>query len=145
MTFLYPSHTALFKKIRSYAVALFLVCAMIVPFSAPIALASTLQGDVTSQLTTTGNAVYNTIPVSLGATVGNIIKALLGLLGVIAVILIIYAGVLWMTAQGESEKVDKAKDILREAIIGLVIIFLAYGIASFAVNAIVTTSGATGP
>ena len=64
-------------------------------------------------------------------TIGNIIKTLIGLTGVIFVILLIYAGFLWMTAGGDSKKVDKSKNIIRNCIIGLVIIVLAYAITSF--------------
>ena len=63
---------------------------------------------------------------------------MLGLLGIIAVVLIIYAGFLWMTARGESAQVDKAKDILKNALIGLIIITMAYGITAFVLNAIKT-------
>ncbi len=74
---------------------------------------------------------------SLPVLVGRIIRTLLGLLGIIFVVLMVYAGFLWMTARGESDPVDKAKDIIRNAIIGLVLIFLAYAITGFVVNAVV--------
>jgi len=61
----------------------------------------------------------------------NIIRVILGFLGVIAVILIIYAGWLFMTAAGNAEKVDKAKKILIGAIIGLLICLSAFAVTSF--------------
>lgn len=70
-------------------------------------------------------------PDSLYNMIGLIISLLLGILGVILVILIIYAGFLWMFSQGDPGKVKKAKDIIFQAIIGLVIIFAAYAIATF--------------
>ncbi len=63
--------------------------------------------------------------------IATIISAVLGLLGVIFLILIIFAGYNWMTAAGEEEKVTKAKDTLTRAIIGLVIIICAYLITIF--------------
>lgn len=72
--------------------------------------------------------------------VGLIINALLGVIGTILVVLIIYGGFLWMTAAGEDEKVNKAKEIIKNAVIGLIVIFLAYGIASFVVRALVTAA-----
>ena len=68
--------------------------------------------------------------------IGNIIKVLLGILGIILVILIVYAGFLWMTASGDSDKVTKAKDIIRMAIIGLIIILAAYSITIFVTDAL---------
>ncbi len=67
----------------------------------------------------------------LPTVVGLLISGVLGLLGVILVVLIIYAGWLWMSAQGEADQVTKAKDIMKNAIIGLIIIACAYAISDF--------------
>ncbi|MFA4941442.1 MAG: IPT/TIG domain-containing protein, partial [Patescibacteria group bacterium] len=64
----------------------------------------------------------------------NVIRIVLGFLGVIAVGLIIYAGWLYMTAGGEEEKIEKAKKILINAIIGLIIILSSFAIATFVLN-----------
>ena len=68
------------------------------------------------------------------AVVGLIIKVVLGLMGVIFLLLTIYAGITWMTAAGDSKKVDKAKGILGTAVIGLVIVLAAYSISAFVIN-----------
>jgi len=68
--------------------------------------------------------------------VANIIKILLGFLGTIAVVLIIYAGFLWMTAAGKPDNTKKAKDIMSAAVTGLVIILISYGITVFVTNAL---------
>lgn len=75
--------------------------------------------------------------------IGRIIRTILGLLGIIFLVLMVYAGFLWMTARGESEPVDKAKDIIKQSIIGMIIIFLAYALTGFIINAVVqATTGA---
>lgn len=74
---------------------------------------------------------------SLAGIVGIVIQAFLGLLGVIFLVLIIYAGYSWMTAQGDEEKVTKAKDTIQRAIIGLVIIIAAYAISYFVLQKLV--------
>lgn len=74
--------------------------------------------------------------------IGRIIRVLLSLLGVIFLVLMVYAGFLWMTARGESEPVDKAKDIIRQAIIGIIIVFLAYALTGFIINSIVKATSA---
>jgi hypothetical protein len=61
-------------------------------------------------------------------TVAFIIKAFLGLLGIIAVALMLYAGFLWMTAGGNSEQVGTAKSIIINATIGLAVLLSAYTI-----------------
>jgi hypothetical protein len=52
-------------------------------------------------------------------------------LAVIFFLLIIYAGVTWMMAWGSSEDVEKAKDILQAAVIGLLIVLAAYALTTF--------------
>lgn len=64
-------------------------------------------------------------------TVSRIISAALGLLGTIALVLIIYAGFKWMTAGGNEEEATDAKKILYAAVIGLAIILTAYSITRF--------------
>ena len=80
---------------------------------------------------------------SLPQLVGSLINALLGVLGIIFVVLVVYAGFLWMTAQGDDKKVTQAKTMLTQAVIGLVIIVAAYAISSFVIQTLVgATSGA---
>ncbi len=67
----------------------------------------------------------------LRTTVTNIINWVLGLLGIIAVIMILYGGFIWLTAAGNEENVTKAKNILSAAIIGLVIVLLAWAIVNY--------------
>jgi cytochrome bd-type quinol oxidase subunit 2 len=82
------------------------------------------------------------IDVDLGNTAEAIISAFLSILGVIFVILIIIAGYNWMTAAGDEQKVTKAKDTIRRAIIGLIIIVAAYAITYFVFTSMPFGSGA---
>lgn len=66
--------------------------------------------------------------------VGNIIKGALGLVGVLFLVLIIYAGVMWMIARGDEGKIKTARNIIITAITGFIIILVSYGITSFVVN-----------
>lgn len=76
--------------------------------------------------------------------VGTVIKSGLGIMGVLLIIYLVYGGMMWMTAEGDSGKVDKAKAILRNAIIGLIIVMASYAIAAFVVDAITGATGAGG-
>jgi len=71
---------------------------------------------------------------SLQNTIANIVRIILGFLGILTVLLILYAGFLWMTSQGNEEQIGKAKGMISAAVIGLVLILAAYSIASFVVN-----------
>ena len=70
----------------------------------------------------------------LKATVINILQWILGILALVAVIMIIMGGVWWMTAGGNEEKIEKAKKIISAAVIGLIIVMLAWAIVIFVAN-----------
>lgn len=70
--------------------------------------------------------------------VGLIIQVVLGLLGAIFVILMVYAGYTWMTAAGNEPKIDKAKNMIQTAIIGLIIVLSSWAIWTFIFNNFIT-------
>ena len=74
------------------------------------------------------------------AIAASVIKVMLGFLGIIAVIIILYAGFLWMTAAGNEDKITQAKGMMSAGVIGLVIVLAAFGIATFVMNALVTAT-----
>jgi hypothetical protein len=80
---------------------------------------------------------------TLSQTIGGVIKAALSLVGTIFLGLTVYAGFLWMTASGDESKVEKAQNIIRSAVIGLIIALSAYGITNFVVGRVIekTISG----
>ena len=65
---------------------------------------------------------------SLESTIQLVINTVLSLTGIIFLALTVYAGVRWMTAQGNAEDVTKAKDTLQAAIIGMVVISISYAV-----------------
>ncbi len=86
-----------------------------------------------------------TTATGLGATepatvVATLIQAVLLLLGVIALVLIIYGGFMWMTARGNEEQVTSARTLLTSAVIGLIIIIGSYGIGSYIFTVINTAT-----
>jgi hypothetical protein len=78
---------------------------------------------------------------NIQVTVSRVIRAFMGLLGLVAVVIILLGGFKWMTAAGADEKVQEAKKLIISGVIGLVIILSAYGIAEFVINAIVSSQG----
>ncbi|MFZ6015822.1 MAG: IPT/TIG domain-containing protein [Patescibacteria group bacterium] len=93
------------------------------------------------------NAVNENIGLSAAdprVIAARIINIALGFLGAVMLILILYAGFLWMTAGGDGAQVDKAKKYLRNAIIGVAIILLSWAIASFVINALLNATGGAG-
>lgn len=74
-------------------------------------------------------------------TATAIINVILSLLSLAALVIIIWGGFIWMTSNGNGEKIDQAKKILKNGIIGLVIILSAWGITYFILTKLL---GATG-
>jgi len=75
--------------------------------------------------------------------ISNIINVFLGFLGILATIIILYGGFIWMTAKGNTEQVEKAKKTIINGVIGLVIIMLSYAIASFVLRSLIGEDGTT--
>lgn len=73
----------------------------------------------------------------LKSTIGGIIRAALGFLGIIAVVIILYGGFIWMTAGGSPEKVQKAQQVIIAGAIGLAIILSAWAITTFIVGELI--------
>lgn len=68
---------------------------------------------------------------NLMGTLNVIINVALGVIGFLAVVMIIFGGVQYTTSAGDAAKVTKAKNTIMYGIIGLVIALLAYAIVNF--------------
>ncbi len=67
----------------------------------------------------------------LQSRVGQIIGFVLSFVGVLFLILMIYAGLTWMTAGGNKEQVSKAKTLMINAVLGLIVVMGAYALTAF--------------
>lgn len=71
---------------------------------------------------------------NIATYIGTMISVILGLLGIIFLVLTIYAGLLWMTAGGNGDQVKKAQQILGNAVIGLILTLSSYAITYFVIG-----------
>lgn len=94
------------------------------------------KGGVPTQIGGAGN---------LSGAIGAVVSTGLALLGVLFFLLILYGGLIWMTALGDAAKVDKAKMILEAAIVGLVIVVSAYAISNFVFSEVVAPTATVAP
>jgi hypothetical protein len=74
----------------------------------------------------------------------NVVNIMLGFLGIIAVLIILFGGFKWMTAAGNEDKVSEAKKMIGAGVIGLIIVLAAFGIARFVVEAVYDATDAIG-
>ncbi|MDX9893612.1 MAG: hypothetical protein RB292_04365 [Patescibacteria group bacterium] len=77
----------------------------------------------------------------LAQTVAKLIQVALGFLGIVFLVLILYAGFNWMTSAGNEDKISTAKKTMVAAIIGLTIILAAYAITYFVFDNLMAATG----
>lgn len=74
-------------------------------------------------------------------TIASIIKTAMGLLGIVAVVIILIGGFKWMTAGGNDEQTGEAKKWIFSGVIGLAIILSAYALATYIITSLVSATG----
>jgi len=72
-------------------------------------------------------------PPTFAMQITNIIGVALNFVGIMLVLLIIYAGYLWLSSRGNEDQVVQAKKILVSAVIGVIIIITARIIVEFVI------------
>lgn len=90
---------------------------------------------------TAGAAELTIYESSVPVLVGNVIGAGLSMIGVIFFGLMVYGGVLWMTARGNDEQTKKAKNTIIAASIGMIIVLASYAITSFVFESVQSGGG----
>lgn len=100
--------------------------------------ADNIQGFLTSTKGGTGLTVTDIFTV-----IGKLISGLIALVGAFFVALIIYAGITWLTSTGDSSKIEKAKKTMTYAVIGVIVILVAYNITTFVVATIKSAPAGT--
>jgi hypothetical protein len=76
--------------------------------------------------------------------IGNAVNAMLGIFGAVFLVFIMWGGVQFLFAGGDSGKVKLALNTIRNAILGLLVVTASYAIASFVVKTIGSTTQTTG-
>src|SRR3989344_1188081 len=118
-------------RVKSFArLGFFIISALITLHFAFLTFNSALaQGLTSPDVAGTGLSTQ-----SLENTIINIINAALALAGIIALVILIYGGYVWMTSGGVPQRIVLAKKILLSAVIGLIIILTSWAIVNFIIN-----------
>lgn len=95
-----------------------------------------LQTAMDGGLNQVGTTAFNTPnqPKDIRLITANLLNVFLGLLGTIFIVLMVVAGVIWMTSAGNADKVKKAISLMAMGAIGLLIV-----LASFAISVFITS------
>ncbi|PJE76065.1 hypothetical protein COV04_01845 [Candidatus Uhrbacteria bacterium CG10_big_fil_rev_8_21_14_0_10_48_11] len=97
----------------------------------------------------TGNGTGTTVTLKnpLGSTpdaadirvlIGRIIRVALSFVGSLALIIVVYGGLTWMTSYGNAGRVKQGRDTLIWAALGLVVILTSYVVVDFLIKGITT-------
>lgn len=130
------------KKIISFLILIILAVIII-----PNASAQLIDGPALEQMNNISGDVQKTVgfsDASVGGIIAAIIRAVLGLLAAIFMVLMITAGFKWMTAAGNESQVEKAQETIKAALIGLVVVLAAYAITYYVFTYLPFSGGQAG-
>lgn len=111
--------------------------------NAALAATNPFQNRASINAIGTNSGLVQGTQASLAQIVGNIINVVLGFLGILLLVYLIYAGFLWMTST-DSKGPDKAKEMIKNSIVGLIIIVSAFAISGFVLDKLVGVTSPTG-
>jgi hypothetical protein len=127
-----PNKHAAFSLNLRHRLGWALLCASLVIMAGFLPPSAQAQNATQQNITQTAQAAgVDQSSTDLVTIIGRIINIALGFIGTVFLMLMLYAGYLWMTAGGDPEKVKKAQMTIRNSIIGIVIIASAWAITSF--------------
>lgn len=128
-------------QIAKYKVGLTVLATLVFSLAlAPVALAAPTTQQA---LGLTYGTVTGLGSTDIRATIASIINVALGLLGIVALVIVLYGGFKWMTAGGSDEQVGEARKIIISGVVGLAVIFSSYAIANFVLEQLGQATGFT--
>jgi cytochrome bd-type quinol oxidase subunit 2 len=117
--YLYKKNNNLFVTTR---------CNLLFVFIVPTAHATDINKKITQQVNTGASVAGFGLPQDPRVAAATLIQILLGLLGSVFMVLIIMSGYWYITARGRSDMIEKATDTMRRAVIGIIVVMMAYSI-----------------
>lgn len=88
-----------------------------------------------------------TVIPSTGITEGNldtqaatVVKGILVAMALVFFGLMVYSGIVWMTARGEEDRITKARETIIAAVIGLIVVVSAYAVTNLLVDKVIIGS-----
>ncbi|MFB6225850.1 MAG: pilin [Candidatus Paceibacteria bacterium] len=127
-----------FSKTTSFLlILLFLLTFLIYPADVVAQNQNSSGQDGTHGLQTSAKAAgLNKYPSDVNTIAGNVIGWGLSLVGVVFFVLVVYGGILWMTARGNEDQVQRGRNTIIAASIGVVIVLASYAITNFVLQSL---------
>ena len=89
----------------------------------------------------TAESAELTVQKSIPQLVGYFINVIIGVLSVVLLVIVVYGGILYMTAGGNDKQTEKARAWLINGSIGLIICVLAFALSTFIVSQVEGLAG----
>lgn len=124
-------------QLKAFGLTGIILSATIVPFIATAAYTPQAINFDPGSNVERNSGLGNANPQEVAA---NVITWILSFLAILALILVLYGGFIWMFSRGNDEEVKKAKDILSGALFGLIIILASYGLTAYVFENIVNAT-----
>lgn len=128
------------KKILATSLSLSAMLLLALAVFGPSAANATATSIGTNDLGLNYGASIGLGSTDVRSTIASIIKVAMGLLGIVAVVIVLIGGFKWMTAGGNEDQVGEAKKWIFSGVIGLAIILSAYALASFVITQLITAT-----
>lgn len=141
----FPTLQAMTRLINKCTVIVVSLVMILGAFSVAAPTYGAIDAESTGLNATAEAGGYGTAPRELPVILGQIINVFIGLLGIIIFLIILYAGIMWMTAAGDETKVKKAQSMIMSAVIGAIVVFSAYAITIFVTQQTLSATGNTTP
>ncbi|PIR43061.1 hypothetical protein COV24_04760 [candidate division WWE3 bacterium CG10_big_fil_rev_8_21_14_0_10_32_10] len=127
-------------KLAKYKVGLAVLATLTLSLAlAPAALAGTVEDAFGMEY----GAATGLGQQDVRTTIATIINVALSLLGIVALIIVLYGGFKWMTAGGNDEQVAEARKIIISGVVGLAVVLSSYAVANFVLNQLAIATGFT--
>ena len=117
-------------KVLTVVMCLAMVFAAVSPVSLPVYADSKDEVQNGANMANGGGGSNQNLP----DIITTIINVMLFIAGALAVIMIIYGGIRYITAHGDEKQVKVAKDTIVYSVTGLIIAILAYALVTFIFN-----------
>ena len=117
-------------KVLAAVMCLATVFTIVSPVSLPVYADAKDEVKKGADMTNSGGSAKQDLP----DVITTIINVMLFIAGALAVIMIIYGGIRYITAHGDEKQVKVAKDTIVYSVVGLIIAIIAYALVTFIFN-----------
>ncbi len=126
----FTKYTVFYHKKQAFPMLKKICGLTLVALMALVILVPALAADY--GLTETSGAIgYGSDTGNIYTLINRVITIFLSMLAILFFGLMLYAGIRWMTSRGNEELATKAKETIEAAVLGLIVVILAYALVNF--------------